>query len=275
MKYIAIVALLLGAVFTAHAEEATFSYTAYNALLHDYVNDAGQVDYRGLKANRAALDQFNATMARVPQEEYRTWGASRKIAFWINAYNAFTLTAIIDHYPIQSGGLIAGFRFPSNSIRQINGVWDDLEWQVMGMAYTLDQIEHEILRKHFSEPRIHMAIVCASVGCPFLRNEAYTGDELDGQLDEQSARFLADREKGMRADHGEKDLYLSPIFKWFAKDFTMSHGTTGIAGYAGSEAAVLNFVASYMDAATARWIKAGDYTLRYLDYDWSLNEQAP
>jgi hypothetical protein len=250
-----------------------FSYDSYAEVLAEHVDAAGRVDYQALKANREPLDAFSRVMANLDPATYKAWSEQARLAFWINAYNAYTLMTIINHYPIEPGGLISRFRFPANSIRQIDGVWDELEWDVMGMRYTLDQMEHDILRKEFSAPRMHMAIVCASIGCPYLRDEPYVAEKLDDQLADQSRRFLSSQEKGMRADVPEEVLYLSPIFDWFGEDFTMAYGTTGVDHYDGNEAAVLNFVAHHVDDAMARWIREGAYSLRYLDYDWGLNDQ--
>lgn len=257
----------------AMAQNASFSHDAYNGVLGRYVSAGGLVDYRGLKADRAQLDAFRDALAKADQAVYGAWSDAQKIAFWINAYNALTLVAIIDHYPIQSRGLLSGLRFPSNSIRQIDGVWKEIEWTIMGKQFTLDAIEHQILRKEFDEPRIHMAIVCAALSCPYLRTEAYVADRLDEQLADQSRKFLADPRKGMREDRANTDLYLSSIFKWFGGDFKMGFGTTEIPGHEGIEAAVLNFVSQNVDKDSAAWIRSGDYSVYYLDYDWTLNEQ--
>jgi hypothetical protein len=258
-------------------EEATkgmgegFSYNEYAAVLSSYVNDRGMVDYKGLKTDRAQLDSFAASLGALDPASVADWSEDQKIALWVNAYNAFTLIAIIDDYPIQST-FIGRRLYPANSIRQIGGVWDELTFRLMGRDMTLDEIEHENLRKDFNEPRIHMALVCAAMGCPPLRNEPYTGVYLDPQLTDQTNRFLANPEK-FRIDREEKRVYLSAIFKWFGKDFVETYGNTSIVSGDKTEKAVLNFVSGYLGEADRNFIETQEYDIEYLRYDWSLNEQ--
>jgi len=252
----------------------TFSYEPYAAVLGTYVDDDGMVDYEGLKADRKNLYAFVRALGVLDREEFDSWSDDAKIAFWINAYNSLTLEAIINHYPIE----VSIFNpkrllYPANSIRQIGGVWDETEHKVPGEELTLDRIEHEVLRKNFNEPRIHMALVCAAMGCPPLRNEPYTGEELDVQLDDQSEKFLANPEK-LRIDREAARVYLSPIFKWFGEDFVETYKPeTGYSGHSDSERAVLNFAAAYLDEDDAWYLQNENYEIEYLDYDWSLNEQ--
>ena len=147
-----------------------------------------------MQAKRGELDEFVTAFGRLDEKVYEKWDEKAKIAFWLNAYNAFTLKAIIDNYPIKSS-FFRSRVYPKNSIRQIPGVWDKIPFTVMGQDLTLEHIEHKILREGFDEPRIHMALVCAAIGCPPLRNEPYLGEELDDQLDDQTRRFLANQEK--------------------------------------------------------------------------------
>jgi len=250
----------------------TFSYDDYASTLGTYVDDNGMVDYKGLKANRGKLDTFAAALGALSPEVYNGWSDKEKIAFWINAYNALTLEAIIDRYPIKSS-FVASLRFPKNSIRQIPGVWDELKFSVMGSEMTLDEIEHARLRRTFSEPRIHVALVCAAMGCPSLRNEPFTADRLDAQLDDQADRFLKDSEK-FRIDRNKGKVHLSSIFKWFGDDFKSAYGTdTGFTGHERAERAVLNFISERLIEPDADYLAKGEYKIEYLDYDWSLNEQ--
>ncbi len=242
----------------------------YATVLSNYVDDRGMVDYRGLKANCADLDRFVGFMADLDPNTYRGWSEPEKIAFWINAYNALTLQTIIDHYPIKKGGVISGLRFPENSIRQIPGVWDSIAHTVMGKSMTLEHIEHEILRKQFDEPRIHMALVCAAMGCPPLRNEPFSGDRLDEQLDDQSRKFLATPSK-FRLNSEGGTVYLSSIFNWFGQDFVSKYGRKNRG--ANPIEAVLIFASKYVDQSSAARLVAGNLKVKYLDYDWSLNEQ--
>ncbi|KKK47462.1 hypothetical protein LCGC14_3154940 [marine sediment metagenome] len=202
-----------------HSSE--FSYDDYATVLRKHVDDKGMVSYAGLKENPEELNRFVRALAVLEPKTYEGWDETAKIAFWINAYNALTLKAIINHYPIKAG-LISGLAYPANSIRQIPGVWDKLQFLVMGQKMTLNQIEHETLRAKFNEPRIHTALVCAAVGCPQLRNEPFVGEKLNAQLDDQSKGFVTNPAK-FRIDRDNGKVYLSSIFKWFGGDFVKSH----------------------------------------------------
>ncbi len=248
-------------------------YDHYAVALKSFVDDRGVVDYRGLKASRQQLDAFVGALSRINPVEYENWSDAQKVAMWINAYNGLTLQAIINHYPIKSS-FISSLRYPRNSIRQISGVWDKLEFVVMGRKRTLDSIEHSTLRQRFNEPRIHMALVCAAMGCPPLRNQPYRADGLDAQLDDQARRFLSDPLK-FRIDRDKKLVYMSSIFKWFGDDFIKTYGTEDFAGHGAAERAVLNFISKHLTDSDRRYLRTQKYRIKYLSYDWSLNEQRP
>jgi hypothetical protein len=145
----------------------------------------------------------------------------------------------------------------------------------MGQDYTLGHIEHKILRKQFDEPGIHMALVCAALGCPPLRGEPYAGPTLDKQFDGQATKFIADADK-FRIDRDKGIVYLSPIFKWFSKDFVARYGPKdNISRHGEKTSAVLNYVAGHLNETDRAYILAGRYKVEYLKYDWSLNEQVP
>jgi hypothetical protein len=240
-------------------------HTPYGRVLQQYVR-LGLVDYAALKQKRAPLDAYLAALGDLDPAVYRRWERAEQIAFWLNAYNALTLKVILDHYPIQSGG----FRtlvYPSNSIRQIPGVWDRITHRILGRELTLDQIEHEILRKEFREPRIHLALVCAAMGCPPLRDEPYAGKRLETQLDDQARRFFSDP-RHLRWEAGERTLRVSSIFQWFGRDFAPPRARPPEI-----EQAVVRFVAPHLPPPVRREVEAGPLHLRYLPYDWSLNDQ--
>ena len=250
-----------------------FGYEAYDELLHTYVDENGGVDYAGLHSNRGDLDAFILSFQTLRADDLDSWSSSDQVAFWINAYNAITLQRILDHYPIEKGGLISGIRYPANSIRQIPGVWTKLETPMIGKTLTLDAIEHEILRVDFTEPRIHTAIVCAAVSCPPLRAEAFRGDRLEAQLADQSRRFLAGA-TGLRIDHRKKRVEVSSIFDWFGEDFVGVYNIDStITGQGTEKGAVLEFVSRHVNDTDAQFLRTEDYSVAYLDYDWSLNEQ--
>jgi hypothetical protein len=249
------------------------SYEGYARALAGRVDADGRVDYSGLKTAPGDLESFLAHLAGLDRAAYESWDEAAKIALWINAYNALTLKAIIDHYPIEPSTL-RSITYPKNSIRQIPGVWKKLEFTVMGEAITLDRIEHEVLRVEFDEPRIHMALVCAAVGCPPLRNEPFVGDRLDAQLEDQTVRFLGNPAK-FRIDADEERVWLSSIFDWFGEDFVASHGGgDGFEGRNDAERAVLAFVAAHLDDRDRELLEGNEFSIKYLDYDWTLNEKA-
>ncbi|MEB3161011.1 MAG: DUF547 domain-containing protein, partial [Synechocystis sp.] len=181
----------------------------YAEVLSTYVDDQGMVDYVQLQQNRQGLDQYLQAIADLPQGTYEQFSEPQKIAFLINAYNAITLKSIIDQTPMKA------------SIRDIPGVWKWRKHPVAGQSLTLDQIEHEILRQQFDEPRIHAALVCAAKSCPPLRQEPYDGDRLDAQLQDQTDRFL-NHPQGFRLNEADKTVQLSTIFQWFGQDWQKS-----------------------------------------------------
>jgi uncharacterized protein DUF547 len=152
-------------------------------------------------------------------------------------------------------------------------VWDKLDFLVMGRRTTLDHIEHEILRKDFNEPRIHVALVCSAMGCPPLRNEPYSGEKLDSQLDDQTRKFLASPQK-FRIDREKGVVYLTPIFKWYGTDFERRFATNdGVGAHSRAERAVLSYLGGFLSVEDRDYLTTGKYSIQYLDYDWSLNEQ--
>lgn len=238
---------------------------AYGALLRQHVRPP-QVDYRSLKADRAALDAVARSFAAVASTEEQQWPRDQRIAYWINAYNLFTLQAIVDHYPIANRWFTLQ---PRNSIRQIDGVWTTLTWQAAGRTITLDGIEHGILRPEFGDPRIHFAINCASVGCPPLAEEPYRAVDLNAQLDFAARRYLASPQ-GLRLD-GDT-IRVSSIFKWYGQDFTQRFNALGTSRTDPIERAILGVVAQFGPAEAAAVARSPRARIGFLDYDWSLND---
>lgn len=250
------------------------TYAAYNSLLDKYVVDA-EVNYEGFIDSRAEFEAFLSSFGSVDQADFDTWTEEQKLSFWINAYNAFTIKAIIDHYPIsRSFSLVGIFYAPSNSILQIKGVWDKLQFRAVGKMVTLEEIEHEILRKEFNEPRIHMAIVCASTSCPDLRSEAYVPEKLEEQLSEASINFVNSPQKGVYVNQQNGRVKFSKIFKWFGEDFIPNYGSKKLFNnYSLKENAVLNFTSDYINSdETKKYLMNNKLKIGYLGYDWNLNE---
>jgi len=256
----------------AEPENEAFNYDNYAEILKSYIDNKGMVNYKQLKANRAKLDSFTRELSRLDDQTYIKWSNKDKIAFWINAYNGLTLKAIIDNYPIKSSFFKSRI-YPKNSIRQISGVWDKKKYKVMGKDRTLEHIEHEILRKQFKEPGIHVALVCAAMGCPPLRNKPYAGDRLEEQFDDQTRRFLSDPTKFIIDREGGK-VSLSPIFKWFGSDFISKYGLEKtLPRLSKSETAVINYLSRFPEEGDRDYLVKGNFKIKYLSYDWSLNEQ--
>lgn len=261
--------LFLASLGESRAESSLEVFeSSYADLLTSFVDDQGRVAYGALVQDRSSLDRTQQQLADLNAVQLRSLSELDQIALYLNAYNLFTLAAVTDHYPIQASGWLASFRFPASSIRQIDGVWDELRWQLANDRLTLDEIEHEVLRKRFSEPRIHFALVCASKGCPKLRREPYRGVELGRQLDEQVRSFLADASK-FRVDRDSEVVELSPIFKWFAEDFVRASGIGAIS----EEEAVRAFIGRYNSGPDQSFVTDEAKALRYLPYDWSLNDR--
>ncbi len=226
-------------VYTGIAQSASL-HAPYDALLKQYVHK-GKVDYKGLKAHRAGLDSYLQKMAKVSKEEFDSWNKNTRLAYLINLYNAATLQLIIDHYPL-------------NSIKDIGSLfktpWSKEFVSFFGKDISLDTIEHEIIRKEYAEPRIHLALVCAAKSCPPLRSEAYEGSRLSTQLDNQGNIFFTSPQ-GLRVDHTKKKVHLSSILKWYKEDF----------------ASVRDFAQKYTPD------RFDGYALDWLTYDWKLNEK--
>lgn len=240
-------------------------HAAWSGLLRAHVQwtaagTATTVDYAGLARDRVALGRYLASLSALPLAEFDSWNRAQQRAFLINAYNAWTVELILGAEP----GLA--------SIRELGSLfsspWKKRFFQLFGQPESLDGIEHERLRgaADFDEPRIHFAVNCASVGCPALRPEAYRGDDLDAQLEDQTRRFLRDRTRN-RWDRAEGTLYLSRIFDWYAEDFVLEfRGGRSLGEFLAQHADELGMTA---DEAAA--LAAGELEIDFLDYDWSLN----
>lgn len=236
-------------MFTATAGDPT---AAYDAALARHVHN-GRVDYKALKDD----DRLGQYIRYVSRTDPATLPSKQaKLAFWINAYNAWTLKIVCDHYPLSS---IKDLAVQSNG--KSVSVWDRPLATVGGQTMTLNGIEHDIIRAKFDEPRIHFALVCAARSCPPLRPEAYTAQRLDVQLSDQARIFLQDRPKNS-FDVQKKIAYLSQLFDWYADDF------------GGKGEPLLRYLAAYAPADAARSLKseAHNWQIRFTDYDWSLND---
>lgn len=224
----------------------------YAEVLERHVRDA-RVDYTALKADPAALDAYLDAVASVPRAAFDAATADAQVAYLVNAYNAYTLRSVIEAYPIR-GGLFGG----ADSIKGIPGVWSRRRHRTALGELTLDQIEHEHLRKKYEMPAVHMALVCASKGCPPLRAEPYRAKDLAAQLEEQ-ARIYLGSPHGLSVDGGR--VSVSPIFKWFGADFERKGGWEAWVAARAPEASRAR-VKGPLASGSFRWIR----------YDWSLND---
>jgi hypothetical protein len=273
---LAILPAALGAAGTTTAQ--SFDHAPFDTVLARFVRD-GRVDYAALKIGRDPLDAYLESVAQVAPDDFASWSEVERIAFLINAYNAYTLQTIIDHYPIESGGFFKKlvhpkrFAYPDNSIRQVDGAFDGIMHVIAGQEMTLDDIEHARLREEYSEPRIHFALVCAAVSCPPLREEAYRGERLGEQLDDQGRQFINDPRLN-RIEIERRQVHLSKIFDWFGEDFRDFAQSDG--GYQADQQlnGVLTFVSRYLRERAVSFLQTGDYKVNFLDYDWTLNDQA-
>lgn len=265
-----IISLSLGLCRALNPLDESELYGAYNKVLTSFVDMQGRVDYAGLQTNRQTLDGFIQDLANV---SVSNWNTSAQIAFWINAYNALTLRVIVDHYPIHSS-FLKSLVYPRNSIRQIEGAWDEIRFNVAGLKLTLDEIEHSILRNQFTEPRIHVALVCAAQGCPVLRREAYYGGTLEKQLEDQATHFVGDLSK-VRVDSDRGLVFLSSILSWFGQDFEEKYTPPDqvFPGRSSAQRAVLNFIFPFLNKKDQNYLRSEPFRIQYLSYDWTLNQQ--
>lgn len=207
----------------------------WDALLKDYVSSTGSVDYLSWKNDTEGLESYiYALEQRTPTTN---WSKESKLAYWINAYNAVTVKLILDNYPLKS-------------IRDLEDPWDRKLFSTGDSEYSLNQIEHEILRK-MDEPRIHFAINCASISCPKLQKDAFFAHSMEKQLEKATYEFLNDETRNVIS---EDLLLLSKVFQWFEKDF-------------GDLKQKIQFVDKYTVVKVSLNAK-----VRYVAYDWNLNE---
>jgi hypothetical protein len=238
-------------------KQPNYDVSDYDRLLQTYVTAEGWVDYAGLSRERAALSRFLEQLAVVSPNGLKD--SSERLAFWINAYNAFTLADALD--------TVYG---KHKSVRQVSGFFDGKQHLVAGEKLTLDEIEKRGRDLH--DPRIHFAIVCASASCPKLQRFAYIGEKLDSQLDQAARGFLADPKRGLRFEPERNNLYVSPIFEWYAGDFTgASSGFLARVKATVSGSELLDFIARYAPGEVSNRVKENPPTLHYFKYDWSLN----
>jgi hypothetical protein len=246
------------------AQAFDHGYAAWDALLKTHVRwlpDARQsrVDYAGFARERAALRRVLDSFSAVPVAEFERWPAAQRMAFLINAYNAFTVELILTRYPDLASIKDLGSLFRSP--------WKIEFFSLLGAKRHLDWIEHEQLRPRYADPRVHAAVNCASIGCPALRPEAFTAARLEPQLEDGMQRFLGDRTRN-RVRDGR--LEVNPIFKWYREDFEKGHQ-----GFSRLEDVFARHAVQLSDRPDEQArLRERALPVAFLDYDWSLNDLA-
>lgn len=265
-RWLIMVLSLVHAMGLAAPQQASFDHAPWGELLSKHVVTVGagqatQADYAGFAAERGALRKYLDATSAVSRAQFDSWSPNAQLAFLINAYNAWTVELVLTRYPqLDSIKDLGSF---------LQSPWKRVFIPLLGQSRSLDEIEHELIRGsgRYKDPRIHFAVNCASVGCPALRPEAFAGERLDAQLEDAARRFLSDRSRN-RYEQGE--LKVSSIFKWYREDF--EHGWRGSRDLA-------QFLVQYrqalgLDGASAAGVRAGSVPIRFLDYDWRLNDLA-
>ena len=258
MDLLLLVGLAAGTWFPRAPSAFDHSHALWTEVLAARVRGEG-VEYEKLKGDRAKLDQYLASLEAVMPEEFAAWERSQRYAFWINAYNAYTIRRVVDAYPVASVKDLVD--------DEKRSFWDQ-EFVPLGRLFaeagdrklTLNEIENEILRPKFKDARVHAALNCASRGCPPLFDQAFVADRLERQLDQRVARWLSSP-ASIRYDREAKRLRVSRIFEWYRDDFVRDADS------------VKAWIAGHAPEAERAWIAgAGDLKIEYLDYSWKLND---
>ena len=258
-----VVLLMLSAVFSAVTTAQEALHQPWQALLTQHVSPineghSSQVNYAGMKTDHAKLTAYLTALGKIDKQTFEQWPALQQLSFLINAYNAWTVELILSTYPdIKSIKDLGSF---------FSSPWSKKFIPLLGETRSLDNIEHELIRgdNKYGDPRIHFAVNCASIGCPALREEAYTAEKLEQQLEQQTVRFLSDKTRN-RFNKAEMDL--SSIFKWYQEDFSL--------GFRASDS-LSAFILLYAESLglmpeQQALLKAKKMDVDYLPYDWQLN----
>ena len=248
-----------------------FSNERFDRVLQQFVDERGFINYSALQQNLEDLEEYYYLISTYSPDSHPDLFPSEdhELAYWINAYNAAAMKTVMNYYPIVSvldvkqPGI---FFFLSNK----SGFFFFHRLTFGGKSTSLYYLENQVIRKRFGDPRIHFAVNCASIGCPRLPRQSFSGETLDQQLDIETRFFLTEA-RNYKIDHDEKIIYLSSIFDWYEKDFT----TWFSAEYPDRESSLLSYIERYLTPEKAEELKAvaNSYTLRFIPYDWQLNDQ--
>ena len=228
-------------------DSTSFSHDLFDQVLQEHVDEKGRVNYTKLTANPEKLEAYLDLLAVANPAEL---SYNAQLAFWVNAYNALVIKGVVDHYPITS----------VRKVKLFNGFFSRLKFQAAGKTYTLNQIEHGIIRTEFVDPRVHFVLVCASSSCPPLENRAFSAETIEERLESATLNFIRNPEQ-VRIDRAKRRVYLSKIFKWYDDDF--KEGYDGVA----------DFLTDYLLPKDAEFLASMDIKFRHLDYDWTLNDK--
>lgn len=244
---------LCSPVVSVGGQDAPFSHSLLHQTLQAHVDTKGLVDYESLRDDRAKLDTYVDSLAIVsPASSAQRFGQrTDQLAYWINAYNALVLHSVISAYPIASVADLGG----------LDGFFEQRLHVVGGDSMSLNHIENEIIRPQFRDPRIHFAVNCGAASCPALDQRAYDGGDIEEHLDQQTRRFASDPGQVSWQD---RSLYVSRLLEWYRQDFVESDS---------SDAALIAFLQPYAPPKLAASMLEHDTSIRFLDYDWSLNVQ--
>lgn len=239
----------------------------FDQMLDMYVRD-GMVYYGAIRAERGRLDRYVASL-NVPEATYESWSQEQKMAFWLNAYNAFVLQTVANHYPIRGKSK----DYPSNSVRQIPGGFEKTKHRAAGRSVTLDEIEKTIL-PDFKEPRLYLALGRGAVGSGRLRSESFSGANLSRQLDAVAADFLRHREM-VNIDRDANTISLTPIVSWREAEFVAKYDTGESGPFAQRspiERAMLAFITPHLLPLEKELLRANQFRVTFHDFDWRLND---
>ncbi|MEJ6079501.1 DUF547 domain-containing protein [Vibrio sp. 1-Bac 57] len=269
-KVSALVRFTLGAALLSssmlsnvYADTSTNLHASWTELLEQNISPINKghstaVDYAAFKSQESELQVYLDKLSEVSRADFDAWSKEKQLAFLINAYNAWTVEFILTEYPDLESIKDLGSLFSSP--------WDKKFIPLLGKKISLNNIEHDLIRgsDRYNDPRIHFAVNCASIGCPALREEAYTADNLEQQLTQQTERFLTDTSRNyIKGD----SFYLSSIFKWYGDDFEVGfRGTKSIQSFIGLYAEALT-----LNTQQALTLKNQDFNVKFLDYNWKLN----
>ncbi len=252
-------------------EPRILSHASFDRLLQRFVDHEGRVNYSALKQDSRDLDQYYHLIATFSPDSHPDLfpSESHKLAYWINAYNATAIKTVLTYYPISS---VLDVKPPAALffLSEKSGFFVFQRLTYGGKTTSLYYLGNGVIRERFQEPRIHFALNCAALGCPRLPRQAFSGEDLERQLDQETRKFLSEA-RNFRIDHSGKTIYMSSIFKWYEDDFLNWYQKN----YSESKASLVNYIALYLTSDKAAELKehGNQYALRFLPYDWGLNDK--